>query len=94
MKYLLALMGGLEMSDGILTDFLVRNEIVREANRLMEPVIMKGDFLLLKAAGAVLCAIALWLISRKFPKTAMAAASGVSILYGGIIAWNLGVLFI
>jgi hypothetical protein len=93
MKYLMLLMGGLELSDWILTDFLVKDGIVREANRLMESLIMTGDFLSLKIAGAVLSVAALWLVYRKFPGMAVAAASGVSILYGAIMTWNLGIVF-
>jgi hypothetical protein len=91
MKYLLGIMGGLELSDGLLTDSLVRNGVVREANRLMEPVIMGGDFLLLKVLGIIISGLALWYIYRKYPLIAVTATSGIVAFYGAVTVWNLGV---
>lgn len=55
MKYLLVMLSGLEFFDGVFTDILARTGLVREANPLMEPIIRKGDFLLFKITGIILC---------------------------------------
>ncbi len=44
MKYLLILLGGLEISDGIITHFLVGNGLAREGNPLMESIVKEGNF--------------------------------------------------
>ena len=92
MKLLLLLSSGLMLSDGIMTDFFVRSGLVNEGNRLVEPLVADGSFLLLKIAGVIICGLALWWLYRRFSKAAMFAASGISVFYAMVITWNLGVL--
>ncbi len=93
MKYLLILLGGFEISDGIITHFLVRNGLVQEGNPLVEAIVMEGNFLLLKVIGVLLCVLILWDIYKRFPKVALIATSSVVMFYGAVMAWNLSMFF-
>lgn len=93
MKYLLLWLSGLEISDGIITNTFVRNGLVQEANPLMESIVRRGDFLLLKIAGVCLCGLILWTVYKRFPRVTLAVTSSIVIFYGAVIVWNLGVFF-
>ncbi len=93
MKYLLILLSGFEISDGIITHFLVRNGLAQEGNPLMESIVMEGNFLLLKIIGVLLCVPILWGVYRRFPRATLVTASSIVMFYGAVIAWNLGVFF-
>ncbi len=92
MKYLLFLFSGLEISDGVMTDFFVRNGLVQESNSLMEPIIRDGNFLLLKIAGAVICGLIFWIIYKRFSRAAFIVVSSISAFYLAVLIWNLGVI--
>jgi hypothetical protein len=93
MTYLLALTGGLQILDGILTQRLVGSGLVTEANSLMKPLISEGSFILFKIAGFLACAVLLYLLHKRFARLAVATASGVSVFYALVLIWNLGILF-
>ncbi len=94
MNYLLILLGGLQVSDGVMTDLMVRSNIAGEGNPLMQPLVNDGTFILLKIAGAIACIIALKLLSKRFNGAAIAASSLVVAFYFVVITWNMGtVLF-
>jgi len=93
MKYLLILLSGFEISDGIITHFLVRNGLVREGNPLMESIVREGNFLLLKVIGVLLCVLILWGVYKRFPKATLIATSSVVMFYGVVMAWNLTMFF-
>lgn len=88
MKYLLTIMSGLEISDGVFTDFAVGKGFVNEANPLMDSVVSGGHFLFLKVAGALICAVVLWLLYKKYPRLAKMASSGIIAFYAAVIVWN------
>ncbi len=92
MPYLFILLGGFEISDGIITHFLVRNGLVQEGNPLMEPIVREGNFLLLKIIGVLLCVLILWVVYKRFPRVALTATSSVVVFYGLVMAWNLSML--
>ncbi len=93
MKRLLILLGGFEISDGIITHFLVRNGLVQEGNPLMESIVREGNFLLLKVIGVFLCVFILWGMYRRFPKATVITTSSVVMFYGAVMAWNLSIFF-
>ena len=93
MKYLLILLSGFEISDGIITHFLVRNGLVQEGNPLVESIVMEGNFLLLKVIGVLLCVLILWGVYRRFPRVTLIATSSVVMFYGVVMAWNLTMFF-
>ncbi|UCC17853.1 MAG: hypothetical protein JSU58_04695 [Dehalococcoidales bacterium] len=88
MKCLLTIMSSLEISDGVFTDFAVGKGLVNEANPLMDSVVSGGHFLFLKVAGALVCAVILWLLYRKYPRLAKTASSVIITFYAAVIAWN------
>lgn len=91
-KYLLALVAGFEIWDGIITHFLVREGLVREGNPLMEGIIMEGNFLMLKIVGALFSVVILWWFYQRRPRLALPATTSIAVFYGAVVAWNLGVL--
>lgn len=93
MKILLAIMAGLEITDGVFTGFAAGNGMVGEGNALMRALVMSGDFLWLKIAGALLCAAALGLLYRRFPGTARGVTSTIIVMYTVIMVWNISIFF-
>lgn len=93
MKYLLPMLSGLEILDGITTTFFVRHGLVQEGNPLMEPIVREGNFLLLKVIGALLCVLILWGMYKRFPRVTLMTTSSVVMFYGAVMAWNLSVFF-
>jgi len=93
MKYLLVLLSGFEISDGVITHFLVSSGLAREANPLMEPIVREGNFLLLKIIGVLLCVLILWHSYQRSPKVTLIVTSGVVAFYGAVVAWNLSIFF-
>lgn len=91
MKYLLFLLGGFEIFDGVITHYLVGNGLAREANPLMESIVMEGSFLPLKVIGVLLCVFILWHLYKRFRRVTLITTSTMVVFYGAVIAWNLGV---
>ncbi len=94
MKYLLLTLIGLIVSDGVISQFLVRYGLGREGNPFLQTFISGGNFLLVKLAGALLAAIILWDIHKKQPRVALISTMSFVVLYTGIVFWNLGVFLI
>ena len=92
MKYILFFLGGLEISDGVITQLFVNKGMVQEANPLMEPLVAAGDFLPFKIIGVLFSVLVLWCLYRRFPRVAISTASSIVVFYGAILAWNLSVL--
>ncbi len=91
MKYLLALLGGFEISDGVVTHLVVGSGLFNESNPLMAPIVSGGGFVPFKVVGAIACVVALWYLYRRFPRLSMATASGIVVIYGAVMTWNLSV---
>ena len=88
MKYLLGLLIIFVILDGVLTQFLVNGGLAREGNPFLQPLVGSVGFLILKAAGVLICAFILWDIYRRFPKVAVTAAWCFVVAYAGIVLWN------
>lgn len=93
MKYLLIFLSVLQISDGVITHFAVRNGLVQEGNRLIESIVREGNFLLPKVIGVFLSVSILWVIYKLFPRVALTATSSIVMFYGVVMAWNLSRLF-
>ncbi len=91
MKYILGLLVALVIADGFLTQFLISDGLAREGNPFLQPIVGDVGFLALKVAGALLCAIILWDIYRRYRKVALIATSCFVVVYAGIIVWNLSI---
>lgn len=88
MKYLLIVLVGFVILDGLLTEFLIDGGIAREGNPFLEPLVGDLGFMILKVAGSLLCAFILWDIFKRFPKIAIVATWCFVVAYAGIIIWN------
>lgn len=93
MKYLLTLLSGFEISDGIITHVLVGDGQFREGNPLMAPIVGEGNFLVLKIVGVLICALLLLKMYRRFPKMTVVTASSIVMFYAAVIGWNLSLFF-
>ena len=92
MKYIIILLSGLEISDGIVTQLFVGKGLAQESNPLMAPLVAAGDFMLLKIIGVLFSVLILWCLYKRFPLLAISTASSIVVFYGAVLAWNLSVL--
>ena len=88
MKYLLGLLVIFVVLDGLLTRFLIDGNLAREGNPLLEKIVGQDIFIVLKVAGALLCALILWDVYKRYPKLGRIATWCGVIFYGGVILWN------
>jgi hypothetical protein len=88
MKYLLGILVAFVILDGLLTRFLVDGGLAREGNPFLQSFVGENGFIALKAAGALLCALILWDIYRRFPRVALIATWCCVAFYTGILLWN------
>jgi hypothetical protein len=94
MKYLLLLLVMLVVADGLISQFVTRHGFGHEGNPFLSTFVGEGNFLLLKAAGALLGALVLWDIYKSRPKVGLISSVLFVALYTGIVFWNLAVFFI
>ena len=92
-KYLLGLLVLFGIADGLLTHFLITNGLAWEGNPFMRTLVGEPNFLILKAAGVLLCALILWNIYKRSPKVALISTSCFVVFYGVIVLWNACLLF-
>lgn len=94
MNYSLSMLIVLVVSDGLMTRFLIRSKLGREGNPFLQTWVGEEVFLLVKLLGALLCALILWDISRRYRKLALISSWCFVAIYAGIVLWNLYVFFI
>jgi hypothetical protein len=92
MGFLIPLLVALETADGILTYSAVSQGLVREGNPIMQNIAGTGNFLLMKIMGALLCALLLWLVYKRFPRVSLVSAACIVIFYAMVLTWNLNIL--
>ncbi len=93
MKYLLGLLIIFEIADGIVSYFLFSNNIAREANPFLAPLVGDVGFIIVKVVGVLLCAVILWDIYKRYRRLALVSTSFFVVVYVVIVLWNLS-LFI
>ncbi len=96
-KKMLILLGTLVffvIVDGLLTELLIARGMVREMNPFLQPLVGDVGFMLLKVAGAGLCALILWDIYRRYPKIASITTWIATGGYGIIVLWNTSLFII
>ena len=93
-EYILGLLIALVVSDGLITDFLVRSGFGREGNPFLQAFIGEGNLVLIKMAGALLSALILWDIYRRRPRLVLIISLLFVAFYTGIVYWNLVGFFI
>ncbi|MFH1646323.1 MAG: DUF5658 family protein [Chloroflexota bacterium] len=88
MKYLLGVLITFVVMDGVLTEVLIDGGRAREGNPLLEPLVGEVGFMILKTAGALLCAFILWDVYRRLPRVGVIATWVAVAAYAAIILWN------
>jgi len=89
MRYMLYVLFGLIVADGILSDFLISYNLGLEWNPLLKNMIGGEQFMLVKVCGAFLVIILIWNIYRKRPGIAVITSLCSLVFYTAIIYWNL-----
>lgn len=89
MKYIIALLIGLNIWDGLLTHVLVGNGIASEANPFLQTIVHSDRFLSFKLCGGILAVFLLWTIYTRWPTAALAVGSCFVIFYMVVVGWNL-----
>jgi hypothetical protein len=93
-KYLLGALIGLVTLDGVLTEFLVGKGAAREANPILQPLVGDVGFMIIKIAGALLCAFILWDVHRRFPRVGIIASWIAVAGYTVIVIWNTSLILL
>jgi hypothetical protein len=81
----------LVLGDGILTEYVIRDSLGREANPFVSLFMQTASLISLKALGALICVLMLWDISRRQPRVALVACCVCVAAYTLILYWNLAV---
>jgi hypothetical protein len=88
MRYMLYLLLALVVADGILSNFLVSQDMGYELNPFLKDLVGGEYLLMLKACGALLAGAMLWGIYRRRPKAAAICSLSFIVLYTVILYWN------
>ncbi len=80
------------VADGLITRFLVRNGLAREANPLLSEWAGADGFLTLKLAGGFLAALYLFLLYKRQPRLSLAISLFFLAAYTAVVFWNLSLL--
>ena len=91
MRYLLGLLVILVIADGLVTNYVITAGHGWEGNPFLRPLVGNAGFLVLKVAGALLSALILWDVSRRYRRLALAVTSSFVVFYGLIVLWNISV---
>jgi len=89
MRYMLYVLFGLIVADGILSDFLVSHNLGWEWNPLLKNMMGGEQFMLIKVCGALLVMVLMWNIYRKRQGMAVISSLCSLVFYTAIIYWNL-----
>ncbi len=92
--FVLLVLVGLMIADGVLTEFFVGFGLAREGSPFMMLSLNKGNFMLFKFLGAVLCALILWDVYKRHQRAALITSALGIILYTGIVYWNIVCVFL
>ena len=88
-KILLVTLFALVVSDGLITEFLVKQRYAWESNPFLQAWVGDDAFLAIKAVGALLAVLGLSNISKRNYKLSLICTSCFVVLYTVIIFWNL-----
>jgi hypothetical protein len=83
----------LDIADALMTEFLIKSNIAREANPFLLAWAGEPGFLTLKIGGVLLAALILWDINRRHSRLAFRLAFFFMIVYSIIVFWNLSLFF-
>lgn len=92
--YLLIILVCLVVLDGLITEYLIDGGNASEANPFLETLVGEPAFMILKAVGALLCALILFDVHRRFPTTAIVTTWIAVAGYFAIVLWNVSLIFL
>ena len=88
---LLGVLFALVVADGVITQYLVMNNLGIEGNPFLTTWVTQDKFLYIKILGALFSVFILWDIYKHWSKLAMSASVVFVIVYTCIVYWNIGV---
>ncbi len=88
---LLGVLFALVVADGVITQYLVKNNLGIEGNPFLTTWVNQDIFLYIKILGALFCVFILWDIYKRWSRLAMSASIIFVIVYTCIVYWNIGV---
>ena len=88
MRYMLYLLLALVVADGILSNFLVLQNMGVELNPFLKDLVGGKYLLPLKACGALLAVVMLWGIYKRTPRAAVTCSLCFVVFYTAILYWN------
>ncbi|MBI2853744.1 MAG: hypothetical protein HYX87_02335 [Chloroflexi bacterium] len=89
MRLLLGIMFVLVVADGLITSFLVHNDLARELNPFLRSIVDGPLFIPIKAVGALVSVLIMWHVYRRQPRVALTSSLGLIVAYTGLVYWNL-----
>jgi hypothetical protein len=88
-RYILYVLFGIIVADGLLTQFLVAGGYGMEANPLLAPLVGGESFLAIKVSAAFLVTLFLWIKYNARPRLVYTVAVAALGVYTTIVYWNL-----
>ncbi|MFC2022707.1 DUF5658 family protein [Chloroflexota bacterium] len=88
-QYLLLLLIGLILADGLMTELLVVNQLGQEANPIIGAFLDNGYHIAFKIVGALVATLILWDVHRRHPNLAFTSTLIFIAAYMGIVYWNI-----
>lgn len=88
-EYLLGTLLSLVVADGLISQFLILNELGQEGNPFLWDLVADNNFLVIKMCAAILCVLIMWNIAKRSPKLVLVFSACVVTLYTGLLLWNI-----
>jgi Domain of unknown function (DUF5658) len=93
-RYVLVLLVGLVLADGVITEFLVHSGLGKEGNPVLKGFLATGNLMTVKIVGVLLSVLLLASINQNYPRWAAIVSWSFILIYTFILYWNLGGLFL
>ncbi len=92
--YLLCLLLGLVIADGLLSNFIVQMGVGKEGNPFIQSIVGQTSFISIKLLAALIGGLILWRVFSRHPKLGLVSIMFFVVLYTAILWWNLAIFFI
>lgn len=92
--YLLCLLLGLVVVDGLLSNFIVQMGVGQEGNPFIRSIVGQTSFISIKLLAALIGGLLLWRVFIRHPKLGLVSIIFFVVLYTAILWWNLAIFFI
>lgn len=92
--YLLCLLLGLVVVDGLLSNFIVQMGVGKEGNPFIRSIVGQTSFISIKLLSALIGGLLLWRVFIRHPKLGLVSIIFFVVFYTAIVWWNLAIFFI